>query len=130
MMPYVDIVTALAVLQFVVFAMKVGGARGRYGVKAPAITGNEIFERHFRVQQNTLELLIVLLPGLYLFSRYFSPLVAAGLGVVYLIGRELYSFSYVKDPAKRGAGFGMSFLPAIVLVVGGLIGAVRALFYY
>ena len=129
-MPYVDIVTALAVLQFVVFAMKVGGARGRYGVKAPTVTGNEIFERHFRVQQNTLELLVVLLPGLYLFSRYFSPFVAAGLGLVYLIGREIYAFSYVKDPAKRSAGFGLSFLPAIILIVGGLIGAVRALFYY
>ncbi len=129
-MPYVDIVTALAVLQFVVFAMKVGGARGRYGVKAPAIIGNEIFERHFRVQQNTLELLVILLPGLYLFSRYFSPFVAAGLGLVYLIGREIYALSYVKDPAKRSAGFGLSFLPAIILIVGGLIGAVRALFYY
>ena len=80
--------------------MKVGGARGRYGVKAPAIIGNEIFERHFRVQQNTLELLVILLPGLYLFSRYFSPFVAAGLGLVYLIGREIYALSYVKDPAK------------------------------
>ena len=100
-MAYVDIVTALAVLQFIVFGFKVGGARGRYGVKAPAITGNEIFERHFRVQQNTLEQLIAFLPGLYLFSHYFSPLVAAALGVVYLIGREVYAATYVKDPAKR-----------------------------
>jgi glutathione S-transferase len=52
-MAYVDIVTALAVLQFIVFGFRVGAARGRYGVKAPAITGNEIFERLFRVQQNT-----------------------------------------------------------------------------
>src|SRR5580704_17358934 len=108
-MAYVDIVTALAVLQFFVFAFKVGGARGRYGVKAPAITGNEIFERHFRVQQNTLELLIALVPGLY------------------LIGREVYAAGYVKEPAKRGAGYGLSFLPAVILVVGGLAGAVRKL---
>src|SRR5271165_5410533 len=79
-MAYVDIVTALALLQFVVFGFKVGGARTKYGVKAPAISGNEIFERHFRVQQNTLEQLIVFIPGLYLFSRYFNPLWAAGLG--------------------------------------------------
>jgi glutathione S-transferase len=126
-MPYVDIVTALALLQFVVFGFKVGGARGRYGVKAPAITGNEIFERYFRVQQNTLELLVVFIPGLYLFSRYFNPLIAVGLGVIYLAGRELYAASYVKDPAKRGAGYGMSFLPIALLVLGGLGGAVRAL---
>jgi len=99
-MPYVHIVTALAVLQFVVFGFKVASARGRYGVKAPAITGNEIFERLFRIQMNTLEQLIVLLPGLYLYASYFSPFVAAALGVVYLLGRELYAFTYARDPAK------------------------------
>jgi glutathione S-transferase len=128
-MAYVDIVTALAVLQFIVFGFRVGGARGRYGVKAPAITGNEIFERHFRVQQNTLEQLIAFLPGIYMFAHYFSPNVAAALGVVYLIGRELYAFTYVKDPANRSVGFGMTFLPMVILVLGGLIGAVRALFF-
>ena len=126
-MAYVDIVTALAVLQFVVFGFKVGAARGRYGVKAPAITGNDIFERHFRVQQNTLEQLIVFLPGIYLFARYFNPLVAAALGVVYLVGRELYAFTYVKDPAKRDVGYGMTFLPMVILVAGGLIGAIRTI---
>jgi glutathione S-transferase len=124
-MAYVDIVTALALLQFTVFGFKVGRARGRYRVKAPAITGNEIFERFFRVQQNTLEQLIVFLPGLYLFSHYFNPVVAAVLGLVYLIGREIYSFTYVKDPAKRELGYGLTLLPTVILVVGGLIGAVR-----
>jgi hypothetical protein len=81
-MAYVDIVTALALIQFIIFGFKVGTARGKYGVKAPATTGNEMFERHFRVQQNTLEQLVLLLPGLYLFSRYWSPVWAAGLGVV------------------------------------------------
>jgi glutathione S-transferase len=126
-MAYVDIVTALAVLQFVVFGFRVGKARGRYGVKAPAITGNEIFERYFRVQQNTLEQLIVFLPGLYLFSHYFSPPVAAVLGAVYLVGREVYAATYVKDPSKREMGYGLTFLPTVILVLGGLIGAVREL---
>jgi glutathione S-transferase len=125
-MAYVDIVTALALLQFIVFGFKVGKARGLYGIKAPAVTGNDIFERCF--QQNTLELLIIFIPGLYLFSRYFSPPVAAVLGVIYLIGREVYSAGYVKEPAKRSAGYGLSFLPTAVLVAGGLIGAVRNLF--
>jgi glutathione S-transferase len=122
-MPYTDIVTALALLQFVWFAMLVGQARGKYGIKAPAVTGNEIFERHFRVQQNTLELLIIFVPGLYLFSHYFNPLWAAGLGVVYLIGRQLYASSYVKDPSSRSAGYGLSALPTLILVLGGLVGA-------
>jgi glutathione S-transferase len=122
-MAYVDIVTALALLQFIYFGFHVGGARTKYGVKAPAVTGNEIFERHFRVQQNTLEQLIGFVPGLYLFSHYFNPLWAAALGVVYLVGRQVYAASYVKDPAKRGPGFGMTFLPTVILIVGGLIGA-------
>jgi len=128
-MPYVDIVTVLALLQFIVFGFRVGGARGKYGVKAPAITGNEIFERFFRVQQNTLEQLIVFVPALYLFSRYLNPLWAAALGLVYLIGREIYAATYVKDPAKRSMGYGLTFLPMVILLAGGLIGAVRLLFH-
>jgi uncharacterized membrane protein YecN with MAPEG domain len=129
-MAYVDIVTVLALIQFTIFGFKVGSARGRLGVKAPATTGNATFERHFRVQQNTMELLVVFIPGLYLFSHYFNPWVAVALGVIYLIGREVYAASYVKDPAKRSAGYGLSFLPAVVLVAGGLIGAIRALIWH
>jgi uncharacterized MAPEG superfamily protein len=126
-MPYTDIVTALALLQFVWFGAQVGQARGKYGIQAPAVTGNEIFERHFRVQQNSLELLIAFLPGLYLFSRYFNPLWAAALGVVYLVGRQLYSMSYVKDPKSRSAGYALSALPTLILILGGLVGAVMRL---
>jgi glutathione S-transferase len=122
-MAYVDIVTALALLQFMAFGFRVSGARGKYGVKAPAVAGNDIFERHFRVQQNTLEQLVAFVPGIYLFSHYFNPLWGSALGMVYLIGRQMYAASYVKDPAKRGPGFGMTFLPVVVLVAGGLIGA-------
>src|SRR5260370_19117367 len=122
-MAYVDIVTVLAVLQFLVFGFQVGGARGKFGVKAPAPTGNEIFERLFRIQQNTLEQLVGFLPGIYLFSRYLSPLWAAALGVIYLVGRQIYAATNVKDPAKRSLGYGLSFLPVAALLIGGLIGA-------
>jgi glutathione S-transferase len=123
-MAYVDIVTVLAILQFIVFGFQVGGARGRYGVTAPATTGNEIFERLFRIQQNTLEQLVGFIPGIYLFSRYFNPLWAAALGVVYLAGRQIYAASYAKEPSKRSLGYGLSFLPMAALLLGGLIGAV------
>ena len=126
-MAYVDIVTALAILQFMVFAGKVARARGRYGIAAPATTGNPIFERYFRVQQNTLEQLVAVLPGLYLFARWINPTYAALLGVVYLIGREIYASTYVKDPATRSVGFGLSVFPVATLVVGGLGGAAWSL---
>jgi glutathione S-transferase len=123
-MAYVDIVTALALLQFTFFGIRVGQAREKYGVQAPAITGNEIFERYFRVQQNTLEQVLTFLPGLYLFAHYLNPLWAAGLGAVYLIGRQVYSAAYVKDPKSRGTGFVLTILPTMALLIGGLVGAV------
>ena len=119
-MLYVDIVIALAALQFLFFGMQVGKARGQYGVKAPASSGHEVFDRHFRVQQNSLESLLLFYPGLYLFSSHISPMWAAALGVVFLIGRQIYALAYVKDPASRGPGFLISMLATMVLLVGGL----------
>jgi uncharacterized membrane protein YecN with MAPEG domain len=127
MMHFVALVGLLALLQYLVFGMLVGRARGKYGVKAPAVTGHEVFERYFRVQQNTLELLVVFLPALWLFALYVSATWAAILGAVYLVGRVLYLRGYVADPSKREIGFGMSFLPILVLVIGALIGVLLPL---
>jgi uncharacterized MAPEG superfamily protein len=126
-MDLVTIVIVLALLQYVTFGFLVGSARGKYGVKAPAITGHEVFERHFRVQQNTLELIVAFVPAIWLFGLYVSPTWGAGLGVVYLVGRLVYFKSYVADPAKRGAGFGLSMLPIAAMIVGVLIAAVMKL---
>ena len=126
-MELVAVVIALALLEFVVFGMLVGRARGRYGIKAPATSGHEIFDRYFRVHYNTMELMVVFVPALWLFGLFVSPLWGAALGAVYLVGRIVYLRSYVADPARREFGFGMSVLPILVLVVGALIGALRAL---
>jgi glutathione S-transferase len=128
-MPYVHIVILLALAEFFYFSLEVGKARGRYNIPAPATTGNEIFERYFRVHMNTLELLVMFIPAILLFSLYLNPYVAAGLGVIYLIGRLVYLYTYVKDPKKREVGFVMSILPILVLVVGGLVGAARAAWF-
>lgn len=125
-MKYVAIVGLLALLQYLYFGVAVARARGRYGVHAPAVTGHEIFDRYFRVQQNTLELLVVFLPALWLFALYVSAAWATALGAVYLVGRLLYYLGYVRDPAKREIGFGLSMLPILVLVLGALIGALLA----
>jgi len=126
-MAYVQIVLALALLQFMYFGIAVGRARGIYKCPAPATTGNEMFERYFRVQMNTLEQLVVFIPAIFLFAMKVDPRWAAGLGAVYLVGRVLYFTSYVRDPAKRGPGFGLTAIPNLALVVGGLIGAMRDL---
>jgi len=125
-MPLVQIVLALALVQFLFFCFAVGKARGTYKVAAPATTGNEMFERYFRVQMNTLELLVIFIPSTLISAQYFGAYVVAGLGVVYLIGRMIYFTSYVKDPKSRSMGYGLSSLPVLVLLAGALVGAVRA----
>lgn len=125
-MPLVQIVLTLALVQFLFFCFAVGKARGTYKVAAPATTGNEMFERYFRVQMNTLELLVIFIPSTLISAQYFGAYVVAGLGVIYLIGRMIYFTNYVKDPKSRSMGYGLSALPVIVLLAGALVGAVRA----
>ena len=123
----VELVTVLALLQFLYFGVLVGRARDRFGVKAPAITGNEIFERYFRVQMNTLELLVIFLPALWIATVYVPAYGVALLGVLYLIGRFVYLRGYVAEPSKRSLGFSLSALPILALLLIDLIGAVGRL---
>jgi uncharacterized MAPEG superfamily protein len=126
-MALVELVTVLALLQFLYFGVLVGRARDRFGVKAPAITGNEIFERYFRVQMNTLELLVIFLPALWIATVYVPAYGVALLGVLYLIGRFVYLRGYVAEPSKRSLGFSLSALPILALLLIDLIGAVGRL---
>jgi uncharacterized membrane protein YecN with MAPEG domain len=117
---WVALVTLVAILVYVWMGLRVGGARSKSGIAAPAMTGDPILERHIRVQANTLEWLPIFLAGLWLFAIYWNDLVAAGLGVVWIVGRILYAVGYVADPAKREAGFMIQALAAAVLVFGAL----------
>jgi uncharacterized MAPEG superfamily protein len=126
-MSYVLLVVALALLQFMGFGMAVGYARHKYNCPAPATSGNEMFERYFRGQMNTLEQLVVFLPAIFLFAHHVSAEWAAALGAVYLVGRTLYFIGYVRDPKSRGLGFMLTMAPNSVLVVGTLVAAARAL---
>jgi uncharacterized membrane protein YecN with MAPEG domain len=126
-MAYLTIVTLLAVLEFVVFGLLVGMARGKYDVQAPATTGNELFERHYRIHYNTLEQLMVFIPGLWAFGYFVDALWGAGIGIIFVIGRIVYARAYINDPASRGTGMLMSVIPSYLLVLGGLAGAVWSL---
>ena len=126
-MMWIELVTLLAVIQFFCFAFFVGSARVKYGIRAPATSGNLEFERYFRVQQNTLETLIMFLPGLWIAAHYWSATWIALVGAVYLVGRVLYFFSYVRDPNSRTLGYALSIGPVGVLVVAGLVGIAMAI---
>jgi uncharacterized MAPEG superfamily protein len=126
-MPYVAIVTVLALLEFLWLGVRVGKARALYGIHAPATSGHDIFDRHFRVQMNTVEQLLIFLPSLWIFARYISPIWAAALGAVFIIGRAIYAVTYVRDPKSRSLGFGLTALPTLIMMIGILVWAVRAL---
>ena len=127
-MPYVNLVIALALVEFFLFGVAVSRARTRYHVPAPAITGNADFERYFRVQANTLEQLIIFVPAIVLFAHYVNAYVAAALGALFIIGRAVYFQGYTQAAEGRHLGFGLSVIPNLILLVGGIFGALRALF--
>ena len=60
-MEFVILIATVALLEYVYFGFQVGRARDKYGVPAPAVTGDPIFERYHRVHQNTLENLVIFL---------------------------------------------------------------------
>jgi len=120
--------TALVILaalaQYLYFAFRVGAARGKYGVEAPATRGDEAWERLFRVQQNTLEQLVAFIPALVLFGVYLSGTWVVLPGLVFIVGRQLYSREYVSDPKSRGPGMGLTFLATAALMIGALTGII------
>lgn len=121
---FVDLVAVLACTQFLFFGYLTGKARGRYGIRAPAVSGHELFERAYRVQMNTLEQLVAFLPALFLAARYWPQAWVAAAGAVYLLGRVLYWRAYVSAPASRGLGFVLTVLPTMGLLAAAFVGAV------
>jgi len=122
-----SLVTALALITYLAVTLNVSRARVKYQVKPPAVTGDSNFERVLRVQQNTLEQLILFLPSLWLFTVYVNPYWSAGIGAFWVVGRVLYAWGYYQAAEKRGPGFGISFLSVLVLLLGGLVGTVLTL---
>ncbi|HLY77909.1 MAG TPA: MAPEG family protein [Caulobacteraceae bacterium] len=119
--PLVAIVTLLALLLYFYMGLRVGQGRSKYGVEAPAVTGHPNFERDYRIQMNTLEWLPLFLVSLWLFAIAWSAdLIAAGIGVVWIIGRILYLTGYSKEAAAREPGFLTQALATGVLLFGAL----------
>jgi glutathione S-transferase len=117
---FTALVTCLAIALYFFTSIRVAKARAKFGIKAPAITGNDDFERVFRVQMNTLEWLPIFLPSLWLFAIYISDPIAAAIGLLWIAGRALYMTGYSQAANKRGRGFGIQALATGILWLGAL----------
>lgn len=122
------LIVLLALLQYVWFTMRVGITRGKFKVDAPACKGDETWERLFRVQQNTMEQLLIMIPATFAFAYYLSGLWALVVGAIFIIGRFWYSAEYLKDPKSRAPGMTVTLLANVVLVLGALTGLLMKMF--
>lgn len=122
------VAACLALLLYLVVTLRVGHARIRFGVRAPATTGHPAFERAYRVQMNTLEQLALFLPSMFLFSAYVSPLWAGVGGFVWVAGRAWYAVGYLGAPEQRRFGYLIGLLASVALLIGAAVGAIVASF--
>ena len=121
-MEYSIAIILIALLQFIFFTGRTGFSRSKYDVKAPKTTGNERWERIYRIQQNTMEQLVIFIPATVIFSLYVSEIWVLLPGILFVVGRHIYSRLYLESPENRGPGMVLSFFTNIALVISGLIG--------
>ena len=121
---YPGILSSVALLVYYFTLFKSGMARGRFKVAAPSHDGPEEYVRHVRAHQNTVEHLVMFLPGLWLFAVAVDPIWAAGIGAIWPVGRLMYALGYYKAPEKRSIGLYISMPPIYIFILGSLIGFV------
>lgn len=126
-MNYVYLVTLLMLAEYMLIGYGVSRARTRYGVKAPAVTGDPQFERWFRAQQNTVEQLIAVIPALWIFGLTLDPRWAAALGAVFIVSRAFYVYGYVQTGGGRHYGYVVGAWATGALLFGALWGVLKAL---
>tara|TARA_B100001057_G_scaffold244831_1_gene245082 strand:- start:699 stop:1082 length:384 start_codon:yes stop_codon:yes gene_type:complete len=122
------VVLMLILLQTLYFGIEVGRARQRLRIEAPAVSGNDEFDRYFRAHQNSLEQLIVFLPAVLVAAYLGYSITCVVCGVFYLVGRAIYFRSYVKDPKKRTLGFVLSFFSTVILIMTSLVSSILIFF--
>jgi glutathione S-transferase len=98
---YVGLVSGLALLvtYFTMFMSGIG--RRKFGVNAPDHAGPDEYNRRVRAHQNTIEHLVMYLPGMWLFAFAVSPIWAAGIGIIWPVARVFYALGYYKAAEKR-----------------------------
>jgi glutathione S-transferase len=125
-MKYTALVTIAAVVYTFLLSGRVGAARSKMGVAAPATAGQPDFDRVFRIHMNTVEQLVLFVPMLWLAASAVGDQWAAGIGFVWIVGRFIYAAGYRKDVDKRGPGMLITLASTAVLTVVAVWGVVQA----
>jgi len=116
----VALVTLVSGLVYFGMAVSVSRVHARTGILAPTMTGDPSLERTVRAHANTLEWMPIYLPAMWLFAIYWSPLWAAILGAMWIIGRIIYFLGYRAGSDKRFPGFLIQTVAAFALALGAL----------
>lgn len=117
-------VTILVVLFYYFASFSVARMRGKHGIKAPATSGHPEFDRAFRVHMNTLEQMPIILPLLWLATLFFHGWLPAAFGLLWIVGRIVYRMAYMANPGSRTAGFVITNIANVGLLVLAAIGIV------
>jgi len=126
-LPLTSLATLIVVALMFWTSIIVGKARVKYEIKAPATSGHEMFDRAYRIQMNTLESAMLLLPSMWMYASLIGDLGAGVSGAIWVAGRVWYALAYQQDPAKRGPGFGISFLAIAGMWAGSLWAVIQLL---
>ena len=126
-MEQIALIICLALFEYIFFAMKVGFSRRKFGVVAPAMSGNLEWERLNRIHQNTLEVYLIFFPSLIGFAYYVDLFWATIIGGFVLIARAIFYLGYKKSHKKRMAGVLMTSIGNYTLLVGSFIAIVKLL---
>ena len=121
-MDHATLLVLLALLQYVWFTARVGLARGKYNVNAPACDGDESWNRLFRVQQNTLEQLVIFIPATYAFAYYLSELWVLIPGLAFLVGSAILVPAHLTSGILDDVTLPFSLAMCLPVVVGMWVG--------
>jgi glutathione S-transferase len=124
--PCTAFVTLLDMMVYFAFMFNVGGARKKHKVAAPSTDGPEAFLRVLRVQENTVEQMILHLPLLWIAAYAMDDSFAASLGAVWAFSRILYARGYYDKAKRRTKGFVIGMLVNMVLLAGAMIGTMAS----
>ena len=125
-MKFTALVTLAALVYTFILMTRVGRERARSGLSAPAVTGDEGFERAFRAHYNTIEQLVLFIPLLWLATGVIGDIWSGVIGLVWVVGRILYSTAYMSDPKKRAPGMILTLISTGALALVVLWGIIRS----